>query len=189
MLVELLILYAHVQFYTHRALDYCLISQTGFKLQSCHAALKSKNKDGLTTRGLLCQWDGTIKPHQSVLVLYKADIIIISSKCNLFSPWYRAHQTRRSGRLLCLGFNEVAQFLSKSEVLVALSVFTSPVFFSPIIILFLQYSHKMFLKCDPYRIWCSIFYSKLVNCILLRSLFIFVKGRGTCGSGERNVKI
>jgi hypothetical protein len=47
----------------------------------------------------------------------------------------------------------------------------------------------MFLKCDPYRIWCSIFYSKLVNCILLRSLFVFVKGRGTCGSGERNVKI
>jgi hypothetical protein len=47
----------------------------------------------------------------------------------------------------------------------------------------------MFLKCDPYRVWCSIFYSKLVNCILLRALFIFVKGRGTCGSGERNVKI
>jgi hypothetical protein len=47
----------------------------------------------------------------------------------------------------------------------------------------------MFLKCDPYRVWCSIFYSKLVNCILLRSLFVFVKGRGTCGSGEKNVKI
>jgi hypothetical protein len=47
----------------------------------------------------------------------------------------------------------------------------------------------MFLKCDPYRVWCSIFYSKLVNCILLRSLFVFVKGKGTCGSGERNVKI
>ena len=40
-----------------------------------------------------------------------------------------------------------------------------------------------------YRVWCSIFYSKLINCILLRSLFVFVKGRGTCGSGERNVKI
>ena len=54
----------------------------------------------------------------------------------------RAHQTRRSGRLLRLSFNEVAQFLSKSEVLVALSVFSSPYFFLPIIILFLQYSHK-----------------------------------------------
>jgi hypothetical protein len=41
----------------------------------------------------------------------------------------RAHQTRQSGRLLRLGFNEVAQFLSKSEVLVALSVFSSPYFF------------------------------------------------------------
>jgi hypothetical protein len=48
---------------------------------------------------------------------------------------------------------------------------------------------SIFLKCDPYRVWCSIFYSKLVNCILLRSLFVFVKGRGTCGSGERNVRI
>ena len=47
----------------------------------------------------------------------------------------------------------------------------------------------MFLKSYPYRVWCSIFYSKLVNCIILRSLFVFVKGRGTCGSGERNVKI
>jgi hypothetical protein len=41
----------------------------------------------------------------------------------------RAHQTMRSGRLLRLGFNEVAQFLSKSEVLVALSVFSSPYIF------------------------------------------------------------
>jgi hypothetical protein len=28
----------------------------------------------------------------------------------------------------------------------------------------------MFLKPDPYRVWWSIFYSKLINCILLRSL-------------------
>jgi hypothetical protein len=103
----------------------------------------------------------------------------------------RAHQTRRSGRLLRLGFNEVTQFLSKSEVLVALAVsLFKSVFFSPIIILFLQYSHKRrFLKCDPYRVWCSISYSILVNCILLKSLLVFVKGRGTCSSGERNIKI
>ena len=73
------------------------------------------------------------------------------------------------------------------------SLFKS-VFFSPIIILFLQYSHKrsMFLKYDPYRVWCSIFYSKLVNCILFKIIVQhvrFVKGRGTCGSGERNIKI
>jgi hypothetical protein len=45
---------------------------------------------------------------------------------------------------------------------------------------------------DPYMIWCSIFYSKLVNCILFKIIVQhvrFVKGRGTCGSGERNVKI
>jgi hypothetical protein len=87
------------------------------------------------------------------------------------TPGARAHQTRRSGRLLRLGFNEIVQFLSKSEVLDALKVFSNLHFFSPIIILFLQYSHKrssMFLKFYPYRIWCSIFYSKLVNCILFK---------------------
>jgi hypothetical protein len=50
----------------------------------------------------------------------------------------------------------------------------------------------MFLKFDPYRVWYSIFYSKLVNCILFKIIVqhvCFVKGRGTCGSGERNVKI
>ena len=50
----------------------------------------------------------------------------------------------------------------------------------------------MFLKCGPYRVWCSIFYSKLVNCILFKIIvqpLVFVKGRGTCGSAERNVKI
>jgi hypothetical protein len=26
----------------------------------------------------------------------------------------------------------------------------------------------MFLKCDPYMVWCSIFYSKIVNCILFK---------------------
>jgi hypothetical protein len=39
-----------------------------------------------------------------------------------------SYQTRRSGRLLRLGFNEIAQFQSKSEVLVALSIFSSPYF-------------------------------------------------------------
>ena len=94
--------------------------------------------------------------------------------------------------------NEIAQFLSKNEALVALISLFKSVFFSPIIILFLQYSCKslkgapMFLKFDPYRVWCSIFYSKLVNCILFKIIVqpvCFVKGRGTCGSGERNVKI
>jgi hypothetical protein len=39
----------------------------------------------------------------------------------------------------------------------------------------------MFLKYDPYRVWCSIFYSKLVNCMLFKIIVQhvrFVKGRG-----------
>ena len=39
-------------------------------------------------RGLLFQWPSTIKIQLSVLVYYKADLIIISLTINLFSPWY-----------------------------------------------------------------------------------------------------
>ena len=64
-----------------------------------HAALRRKNKNWLTwnsvsqwgdmsIRGLLFQWASTKKIQLSVLVLYKADIIIISLKIDLFSPWY-----------------------------------------------------------------------------------------------------
>ena len=65
-----------------------------------HAALRSKNKDWLgrnqnnvsewnnmSNCGLLIQWANTIKTQLSVLVYYKADLII-SLKINLFSPWY-----------------------------------------------------------------------------------------------------
>jgi len=39
----------------------------------------------------------------------------------------------------------------------------------------------MFLKFDPYRVLCSLLYSKLVNCILIKisvQHVCFVKGRG-----------
>ena len=81
----------------------------------------------------------------------------------------------------------LVQFLSK-RFSHPVSLFKS-VIFSPIIILFLQYSRKWKL---PYKVWCSIFYSKLVNCILFKIIVQhvrFVKGKGTCGSGERNVNI
>ena len=58
-----------------------------------HTALRRKRKDGLVLnqdnlwggmfiRSLLFQWDSTIK-----VQLNKADLIIISLKINLFSPW------------------------------------------------------------------------------------------------------
>ena len=40
------------------------------------------------TRGLLFQWTSTIKIQLSVLVLYKADLTIISMTINQFSSWY-----------------------------------------------------------------------------------------------------
>ena len=86
-------------------------------------------------------------------------------------------------------------FLSKSEVLVALSVFSSQYFFHQYSYFFFNIHVKgapMFLKFDPFRVWCSIFYSKLIKCILFKIIVQHVrvvKGRGTCGSGERNIKI
>jgi hypothetical protein len=66
-----------------------------------HTALKKKRKGWLarnqdnvsewgnmSIRGLLFQWPSTIKIQLSVLVKYKVDLIIISLKINLFSPWY-----------------------------------------------------------------------------------------------------
>ena len=66
-----------------------------------HAAFRRKSKDGLarnqdnvsewsdmSTRGLLFQWASTMKIQLGMLVLYKVDLIIISLKINLFSPWY-----------------------------------------------------------------------------------------------------
>ena len=41
----------------------------------------------ISTHGLMFQWTSTIKIQISLLIYYKTDIII-SSKCNMFSPWY-----------------------------------------------------------------------------------------------------
>jgi hypothetical protein len=67
-----------------------------------HAALRRNNKDwwarnqdnvrewwDMSIRGLLFKWASTIKIKLSMLVKYNADLIIISLKINLFSPWYR----------------------------------------------------------------------------------------------------
>jgi len=64
-----------------------------------HPALRRKNKDWLvgnqdnvsecgdmSIRGLLFQWASTIKIQLSML--YKANLIIVSMKINLISPWY-----------------------------------------------------------------------------------------------------
>ena len=66
-----------------------------------HAALMRKSKAWLawnqnnvsewsemSTRRLLFQWTITIKIQLNVLFRYKVDLIIISLKINLFSPWY-----------------------------------------------------------------------------------------------------
>jgi 5-methylcytosine-specific restriction endonuclease McrBC GTP-binding regulatory subunit McrB len=44
--------------------------------------------DDMSIRGLLFQAASNIQIQLSVLVWYKADLIIISLQINLFSPWY-----------------------------------------------------------------------------------------------------
>jgi hypothetical protein len=76
-----------------------------------HAALRSKSKDWLvmSTWGLLFQWVNITTIQLSVLIYYKADIIINSLKLNLFSPWYIwkiAHLALKQHSLtLCLQCN------------------------------------------------------------------------------------
>jgi hypothetical protein len=65
-----------------------------------HATLRRKNKDwsarnpnnvsecsDMPARGLLFQWASANKIQLNVFVYNKADLIIISLKINLFSPW------------------------------------------------------------------------------------------------------
>jgi hypothetical protein len=89
-----------------------------------HAALR-KNKDWLAQNQdnvsewddmsicrLLFQWASTINIQLSVLVLYKADTIIILLKINLFSPWYSSMcvyykgvlmiEIKRTGTIKCI---------------------------------------------------------------------------------------
>ena len=99
-----------VSVFSSSAVDRVFKSRSGetkyFKIGICcfsanHAELRRKSKDWMTrnqnnvsewsdmsTRGLLFQWASTIKIQFSVLVYNTADLIIISLKINLFSPWY-----------------------------------------------------------------------------------------------------
>jgi len=85
-------------------------------------------------------------------------------------------------------------FRLKYEVLVASSVFGVSVF-SPINKLFLEYPYVRsthILKFDPNKVWYSIFFSKLVDCIffkIVKQHVCFVKDRGTYCSWERNINI
>ena len=78
-------------------------------------ALKEDNvseSNDMSTRGLLCQWPSTIQIHLSMSIYYKADIIIISFKCSLFSPWYIwniAHLTLNNNYSLTLVQNRQFQ--------------------------------------------------------------------------------
>ena len=93
-----------------RAVDRGLESRSGqtkdYEIGICwfsakRTELRRKSKDWLarnqnnvsewgnmSIRELLLQWASTIKIQLRVLVYYRVDLIIISLKINLFSPWY-----------------------------------------------------------------------------------------------------
>ena len=73
-----------------------------------------------------------------------------------------------------------------------LSVFSSPYLFHQYSYFFFNIHIKgapMFLKCDPYRVWCSIFYSKLVNCTLLDHCSFLWKVEEHAVAGKETFKI
>jgi hypothetical protein len=88
-----------------RGFGYVSRQTEDYKIDICcfsakHAALRWKSKDWLvrkqnnvsewsdmSTRGLLFQWTSTIKIQLSVLVYYKAGLIIMSLNINLFWIW------------------------------------------------------------------------------------------------------
>ena len=90
----------------HRGLEPWLGQTKDYKIGSCcfsakHTALRRKSKDWLarnqnnvsewsdmTIHRLLFQWASTLKNPAQHVGLNKADLIIISLKINLFSPWY-----------------------------------------------------------------------------------------------------
>ena len=105
--------------------------------------------------------------------------------------YFMANQTRWSGWFFHPGFIEISLFLSKGEVLTIQSVF-----FSPIIKLFLQYSHKRSLSWSwnlthtgfdvQYFIPNSLITSFLRS---LCSTFVLWKVGGTCDSRKRHIQI
>ena len=105
----------------------------------------------------------------------------------------RAHQTRWSGRPFTPWFQWNHPIPAKRWSFIR-PVSLWSLFLLPISIFFLQYSHKrglMFLKFDQYRVWYSIFCSKLIDCILLKIVVqnvCFVKGRGHAVAGKEMLK-
>jgi hypothetical protein len=61
-----------------------------YKIPQCRSSSKIQKSGLLRVRIIRPSWSDTItiKIQLSVLVLFNAEIIIISSKCSMFTPWY-----------------------------------------------------------------------------------------------------
>jgi hypothetical protein len=95
-----------------------------FCFSAKHTVLRRKSKDWLARAQenvykwgnmsicrLLFQWASTIKIKLRVLVLYEEDIIIISLKIDLFSPWYswKTTNTHSIYKIRCWGKTDKRQ--------------------------------------------------------------------------------
>ena len=97
-----------------------------------YTVLRSKSKDWLTQNQcvwvewhLLFQWIITMKIQLNKMVMYKTDIIIISSSFNLFSPlysWTIAHLALNNNHLLTLlNNNHLLTLLNNNHLLTLLN--------------------------------------------------------------------
>ena len=110
----------------------------------------------------------------------------------LFGNVILIHQTSWRRETFCPGFNNIALFPSLRRSIIHNVSFWKSLFFSPITIHFLPYSqirNSHVPQIWPIQGLITIFYSKIVDCILFKIIVCFVEDRGTCGSRERNIKI
>lgn len=109
----------------------------------------------------------------------------------LFGNVILIHQTSWRRATFCPGFNNIALFPSLRRSFIHNVSFWKSLFFSPKTIHFLPYSQIR--NSHVPEIWpIQGLISKLVDCILFKIIVqhvYFVEDKGTCGSGERNVKI
>ena len=84
--------FSELAYLTSNLTQICPVSTQHERVRPLTGIARNRNVvsewSGMSTRGLLFQWASIINIQHSVLIQYKAGVIIISTRCNFFSPRY-----------------------------------------------------------------------------------------------------